>query len=127
MAADTAALVVALSAQLTNFEKDMKNAVKIAEKHTKDIETTFTKLNAEINNQLSGIAAGFSSRIGGLGSVLGTLGPIGSAVAIGLGAAVLAMNALVTAANEFAEKQKKLKEAPEIRYHYLPNSNLTQI
>ena len=33
--ADTAALVVALSAQLTKFEKDMKQAVAIADQHTK--------------------------------------------------------------------------------------------
>lgn len=111
--ADVAALVVALSAQLTRFEKDMKGAVEIADRQTKQIEDRFTKMNAEISSQLSGVAAGYSSRIGGLGSVLGTLGPIGTAVAIGLGAAVIAVNKLAEAADNYAEKQRRLKEASE--------------
>jgi hypothetical protein len=43
--ADTAALVVALSAQLTKFEKDMQKAVGIADRGVKDIENRFAKLN----------------------------------------------------------------------------------
>lgn len=41
--ADTAALVVALSAQLTKFEKDMKEAAQIAARGAKNIEDSFAK------------------------------------------------------------------------------------
>src|SRR6188472_2822130 len=57
--ADTAALVVALSAQLTKFEKDMKAAGIMAEKAVGDIESKFSKVNI-------GVGAG-------IGSFLGTL------------------------------------------------------
>lgn len=43
--ADTAALVVALSAQLTKFEKDMKDAGRIAEKGVRDIERRTENVN----------------------------------------------------------------------------------
>jgi hypothetical protein len=43
--ADTAALVVALSAQLTKFEKDMKDAGRIAEKGVRDIERSTANVN----------------------------------------------------------------------------------
>src|SRR5262245_46536381 len=43
--ADTAALVVALSAQLTKFERDMKKAAGIADQGVSDIEKRFAKLN----------------------------------------------------------------------------------
>lgn len=42
---DTAALVVALSAQLTKFEKDMKSAGDIADKQVSSIEDRFASLN----------------------------------------------------------------------------------
>lgn len=111
--ADTAALVVALSAQLTKFEKDMKDAVTIADRRTKEIETSFSKLNDTINSQLSSLAQAYSSNIGRLGSLLGALGPYGTAAAVGLGAAVLAMNQLIETADRYSEKQKKLREASE--------------
>ena len=44
---DTAALVVALSAQLTKFEQDMNKAVGIADKGVNDIEGKFKKANIE--------------------------------------------------------------------------------
>jgi hypothetical protein len=47
--ADTAALVVALSAQLTKFEKDMQKAGIMAEKAAGDIEDKFSKINPQIN------------------------------------------------------------------------------
>jgi hypothetical protein len=111
--ADTAALVVALSAQLTKFEKDMKDAVTIADKRTKEIETSFSKLNSAISDQLSNLTSGFASRLGGFGSILGAIGPIGLAVAAGIGAAVLATQKLVETAEKFADSQKKLKESAE--------------
>ena len=55
--ADTAALVVALSAQLTKFEKDMQRAGIMAEKAVGDIEGKFSRMNVGV----------------GVGSFLGTL------------------------------------------------------
>ena len=48
--ADTAALVVALSAQLTKFEKDMQKAGIMAERAVGDIENKFSKMNPQIND-----------------------------------------------------------------------------
>lgn len=45
---DTAALVVALSAQLTQFEKDMDKAVGIADQKTRQIESSFSKINPSV-------------------------------------------------------------------------------
>jgi hypothetical protein len=60
---DTAALIVALSAQVTQFQKDMDNAVGIADKSARQIETRFNKINPnaalfDFINQLQTIAAG---------------------------------------------------------------------
>ena len=52
--ADSAALVVALSAQLTKFEKDMRDAGIMAEKTTKDIEGKFTKMNPQVSSSFLG-------------------------------------------------------------------------
>jgi hypothetical protein len=52
--ADTAALVVALSAQLTKFEKDMQRAGIMAEKAVGDIENKFSKMNPQINASFLG-------------------------------------------------------------------------
>jgi hypothetical protein len=46
--ADTAALVVALSAQLTQFEKDMGKANEIAATNVKKIESTFNNANIRV-------------------------------------------------------------------------------
>lgn len=47
--ADTAALVVALSAQLTKFERDMKEAGRIADKGVRDIERSTSNINPFAN------------------------------------------------------------------------------
>jgi hypothetical protein len=52
--ADTAALVVALSAQLTKFEKDMQKAGIMAERAVGDIEGKFSKMNPQINASFLG-------------------------------------------------------------------------
>lgn len=52
--ADTAALVVQLSAQLTKFERDMKGAVGMAERATKDIEDSFGKMNPSFKGSFFG-------------------------------------------------------------------------
>jgi hypothetical protein len=54
MADNTASLVVALSAQLTKFEKDMRSAGIMAEKATKDIEDKFSKIQPSINASFFG-------------------------------------------------------------------------
>src|SRR4030095_16809007 len=112
--ADTAALVVALSAQLTRFEKDMKDAVKIADTRTREIETHFSKLNQSINSELSGFIQGYASRLGTLGSVLTSIGPIGLTIAASVGAATVAIGFLNDKAEQFVQKQKAMREAAEI-------------
>jgi hypothetical protein len=52
--ADTAALVVALSAQLTKFEKDMQRAGIMAERAVGDIEGKFAKMNPQVNASFLG-------------------------------------------------------------------------
>ena len=59
---DTAALVVALSAQVSKFEKDMQSAVAIADKSTKDIEGRFADMNAAISGKLSALATSASDQ-----------------------------------------------------------------
>lgn len=110
---DTAALVVALSAQLTKFEKDMKGAVDIADRRTREIETRFGKMNAAIQGKLSELGRAASANIGFAGTLLNTLGPAGIAAAVGIGAAVGGVLALANAAEEFSRKAKLLKEGAE--------------
>lgn len=50
---DTAALVVALSAQLTKFEKAMADAGTIADKGVKDIEGRFAKMNPDASGLIA--------------------------------------------------------------------------
>ena len=52
--ADTAALVVALSAQLTKFEKDMQKAGIMAERAVGDIENKFSKISPKISTSFFG-------------------------------------------------------------------------
>jgi hypothetical protein len=52
--ADTASLVVALSAQLTKFEKDMRAAGIMADKAASDIENKFSKMNPQISTSFFG-------------------------------------------------------------------------
>lgn len=73
----TAALVVALSAQLTKFESDMKRAGDIADRGVSDIEGKFSKLNPTF-----------------AGSFLGNL--LGNISSKGLDAAVSAVEDLVS-------------------------------
>lgn len=110
---DTAALVVALSAQLSKFEKDMKSAVDIADKRTKEIETAFTRLNGAITGKLQQVTASLTGQVGFAGQVLTALGPAGVAAAVGLGATIGALAALSDATQRFSEKAKALKEGAE--------------
>ena len=58
--ADTAALVVALSAQLTKFEKDMKDAAGIADRGARRIEESFSRLDigSALSKSLTAFIAG---------------------------------------------------------------------
>lgn len=111
--ADTAALVVALSAQLTKFEKDMKQAVDIADRHTKQIETTFTRMNKNIESQLSSFAQGAVSRLGPIGGILGALGPVGLTVAAAFATLGAALVFVTEKVNKFAEEARALKDLAE--------------
>ena len=68
--ADTAALVVALSAQLTKFEKDMQKANGIAQRSVREIEKTFADLNPQAAfGKLAAVLSG-----GALGAAIVALG-----------------------------------------------------
>src|SRR5262245_49750401 len=110
---DTAALVVALSAQVSKFQKDMDQAVSIATKSTKDIETKFQQLSGQVQKNLGGLAQGFAGQLGFLGTALQAIGPLGLAAAAGVGAVVVAMNFLAEKTAIFAEKVKALRELAE--------------
>jgi hypothetical protein len=61
--ADTAALVVALSAQLTKFEKDMKQAGVLADDAVDNIEKKFSKMNPQVSASFLGnLFAGFADK-----------------------------------------------------------------
>lgn len=111
--ADVAALVVALSAQLTKFEKDMKDAYAIADKQTKAIETRFSQMNKNIENEFSSFVGRFTAAAGPLGGILGGLGPIGTSIAVGIGAATLAITALSEVTQQYIEKQRAMREMTE--------------
>src|SRR5262244_3542567 len=112
--ADTAALVVALSAQLTRFEKDMKDAVGIADKHTKEIETRFEKMNKNIADQFDKVAQGFAQQAGPIGSILSSIGPVGVAIPAGVGAAIIAFDKLGESVQRFVELNVRLREAADV-------------
>lgn len=114
MAADVAALVVGLSAQLTNFEKDMKNAVKIADTNTRAIETRFSQMNSKIEQEFSSFIHRYAAAAGPLGSIASALGPVGLTIAAGLGVAATALSFLSTKTDEYIAKQRALKEASEV-------------
>jgi hypothetical protein len=80
--ADTAALVVALSAQLTKFEKDMKNAVGIADREVAKIEDRFKKTNIEFAG-LETITSAIGKLIaaGGLGVIIDQMRRLNAEVA----------------------------------------------
>jgi hypothetical protein len=113
MADDTAALVVALSAQLTKFEKDMKGAVDIADKRTKEIEGKFSALNTTINNKLNAVSSQARGNIGFLGDLLSSLGGKGAAAAVAIGVVAGAITFLASKTGEFADKAKLLKEGAD--------------
>lgn len=113
MADDTAALVVALSAQFTRFEKDLQKAVGIADQKTKQIENSFSRVNKSINSQLGALASSFSGRIGGVGTVLSSFGKAGVVAAVGIGAAVAAITAAVNVAGRFVEQADQLEQSAQ--------------
>jgi len=110
--ADTAALVVALSAQVTKFEKDMKDAVGIADKRTKQIEDRFSKMNDTIADKLQGLANVGAGQLP-LGNFLTKIGPVGVAVAAGIGAATIAFDALSKAVANYVEQASHLRDASD--------------
>lgn len=89
MAADTAALVVALSAQLTKFEKDMQQGVQIAQRRTGEISRHFDTMNSGIVAKMSIMATRVDQSLGGIGTRF-----LGAAGVTGLGIAALADSAI---------------------------------
>jgi hypothetical protein len=52
--------------------------------------------------------------LGSLGQILGTIGPAGIAIGVGLGAAIIALKAMSDAAHQLAEKAQELRRFSEI-------------
>jgi len=80
--AEAAALVVALSAQLSKFQKDMESAVGIANDNVKKIEDSFGKMNPDASGMLKNFAASAEAPAREAGF------SIGSALVVGIAAAV---------------------------------------
>jgi len=114
MADETAALVVALSAQLTKFEKDLQQAVRVANKHTTEIEDSFSRMNAAISRQLNFMALGFAGRLGAVGTTLAAIGPVGLTVAAAMGVLAAGFLSVTEKVEKFAEKARDLREAAEV-------------
>ena len=113
MANETAALVVALSAQVSKFEKDMKDATKIADTQTKAIESRFAKMNDTISGQFGKLSDIGSSRLGPLSGVLGSIGPLGLAIGAGIGVAALAFDHLYQSTKAYIDQAGKLRDTAD--------------
>jgi hypothetical protein len=75
---DTAALVVALSAQVTKFEKDMQKAGSIADRQVSSIEDRFAQLNPTFSGLTALIpAAVVTGALASIKSVLDALAEVG--------------------------------------------------
>lgn len=105
---DTARLVVALEARINAFEKAMDAAAQAADKSVQRIEGSFANLNKELEKQFKGMLSTAQGALGGVGSLLGALGPYGIAAATVLGAVVLAFNKATEAAEKLGDKAKEL-------------------
>ena len=110
---DTAKLVVALEARFDKFEKSLNDSTKVADKAVSNIEARFAQMNKTISSQLQSVAAGYANNLGLIGPIITALGPAGIAAAAGLGLVAGAIYAIVNATNEWAIKQKALKEGAE--------------
>jgi hypothetical protein len=111
---DTAALVVALSAQVSKFQKDMDQANQIADKSIKQMEDRFAASGKVISDKLTGFASNATSQLGVLGVAISALGPIGIGVTATLGSMVLLFDFLAGKVAVFAEKMKELQEASDV-------------
>lgn len=110
---ETAALVVALSAQVSKFQKDMDAANGIANKAVKQIEDRFAAAGGVIGTKFNSAIQGTAAQLGTVGLAMSALGPVGLAVAAGIGALALAFSFVSDKTEIFAEKAKKLKDLSE--------------
>src|SRR5262249_7278324 len=109
MADDTAALVLSLEARFDKFEKAMKDAANVVDKQTKIIEQRFDAMTKVISDKLAGITTALTAQAGIFGQALATLGPLGIAAAVGIGALVEALNATAAAAERVGQKAVALR------------------
>jgi len=117
--ADTAALVVALSAQLTKFEKDMQSAVGIADKSVAKINRSFEQINIahgfdKALNFLKGgvIGAAISEAVQKIVETLDKAGEIGE-IAERIGISTDALQTLEVALEESGGKAENARQALE--------------
>jgi hypothetical protein len=110
---DTAALVVALSAQLTKFEKDMKGAVDIADQVAPRRSRRLHALEQHGQRQAVRVSSACRAISVSSGQLLVPLGPLGIAAAVGSGDRRRLRERSLGGDGQFAEKAKVLKEAAE--------------
>lgn len=113
MANETAALVVALSAQVSKFQKDMDAANGIATKTINEIQNRFAAAGGVIASRFGSEIQGAASRLGTIGAAMSALGPIGLVAAAGIGALALAFDFVTEKTEIFVEKAKNLKNMAE--------------
>lgn len=110
MAGETAALVVALSAQITQFERALDKAKDVADRRVRQIDESFAKANKSISDRFRELGNSLSNQIGGLGNIVTGLGPAGIVAAAGLGGVVLALDAMRQGAHQLAQQAGELRD-----------------
>jgi hypothetical protein len=132
---DTAALVVALSAQLTKFEKDMKNAGALADRQARDIEDRFSAINPTFSAIKALIpAAAVTGALASIKSVVDALAELGDkaqdtrlpvqdlqALSIGATQARVSSDELSKAIATFTDVSKKSSDEGKDFYKALQN------
>jgi hypothetical protein len=105
--ADTAALVVALSAQLSQFQKDMDRANQIANDNVKKIEDSFNKINPNAEQMLGRFADSAKAPAESAGQ------SIGNAIVVGfigaLGALALRLTSIIEGLAKIGDRAEDLR------------------
>jgi len=107
MANETAALVVALSAQLTKFQSDMDTASAIAGNAVKGIEDSFSKLNPDASKFMSNFADAAKGPAQDAGNTIGVALLAGFGVAIA--AIVTKIGTLIDGLSKIGDRADELR------------------
>src|SRR5262245_61895805 len=108
--ADTAALVVTLSASLTQFQRDLDNATTLVDKSARDIEHRFEQINPDasgiVKNFTDNFSRSFAQAATGVpwGKILGGAGLVAAA-----GALVVELNSIVSGLAKIGDQAEELR------------------